>query len=172
MPCCHGVGCSGASVPSHVASHAMAAQVPRTGGGIDRAASPNSDRSVESAENTRRWRTVVADTAALSGAAARSTALVIWLSRLGVILRATVNQNVASMDRGFRHAHGCCRQRSWKRSGPAHVDTVTLAAGPSNNRCKLQRARHRSQGHQHQRRLTTAQSWTNLDAGGLGVKRR
>ena len=58
----------------------------RTGGGIDRAASLNSDRSVESAENTRRWRAVVADAAAPSGAA-RSTALVIWLSRLGVILR-------------------------------------------------------------------------------------
>ena len=59
----------------------------RTGGGTERAASAsNSDRSAESAENTRRCRApLVADTAALSGAA-RSTALVIWLSRLGVIL--------------------------------------------------------------------------------------
>jgi hypothetical protein len=47
----------------------------------------NSDKSVESAENTRLWRPPVADTAALPGAA-RSTALVIWLRRLGVILCA------------------------------------------------------------------------------------
>ncbi len=105
----------------------------RTGGATERAPSAsNSDRSVESAENTRRWRgpPPVADTAALSGAVdARSTARVIWLSRLGVILRGAAGVQTASEAAWFACTSG--RHREQTSGGPGNASagsTLQLAA--------------------------------------------